>query len=147
MTVRILVDTNVVIYTLDNRDPIRQARCHAWVSAMAAHRSITISPQVINEAHNVLRKKLGVPSHDAERLLDPWLTVCDAPLTRRETEAALKIEQRWKAAWWDALLIASAAAAQCSHLLTEDTQAAPVIEGVKIIDPFKTAPKDVLGAV
>lgn len=145
MTVRILVDTNVVIYTIDNRDPQKKARCRAWVSALAQQAMITISPQVLNEAHNVLRKKFAIPSDRAARILEPWTQYCDAPLRVQETLAALEIEQKWKVAWWDALLIASAAASGCTHLLTEDLPSAPAIDGVAIIDPFAVTPGSVLG--
>lgn len=145
MTVRILADTNVLIYAIDNRAPQKRAQCRAWLSELAKASSLTISPQVLNEAHNVLRKKFAIPSLKAERLLSPWTNYCHSPLRLEETLAALAIEQRWQTSWWDALLIASAAASSCTHFLTEDKQSAHVIAGVQIINPFLLAPKDVLG--
>jgi predicted nucleic acid-binding protein len=144
MTVRILADTNILIYAIDNRDRAKQARCQAWLKAITGTNSLTISPQVLNEAHNVLRRKFALPGESAERLLAPWVQFCRAPLRLEETLSALAIERRWKTAWWDALLIASAAADACTHLLTEDTQSSPLIEGVRIIDPFRVAPEELL---
>jgi predicted nucleic acid-binding protein len=67
-------------------------------------------------------------------------------MTAAEVDAALSFVDRWGISWWDALILASAKAAGCTHLLTEDAQSASVMEGVKIIDPFLVAPEDVLGA-
>jgi predicted nucleic acid-binding protein len=78
--------------------------------------------------------------------VEALLAYCDAPLTAAETRAALRLEERWRLHWWDAVLLASSIAAGCTHLLSEDAQSSPVIEGVKIIDPFVVAPEDVLGA-
>lgn len=63
-----------------------------------------------------------------------------------EVRRAVEIETQWKTSWWDALLLASAVSAKCTHFLTEDRQYAPEIEGVRILDPFAVAPEDVLGA-
>lgn len=46
--------------------------------------------------------------------------------------------------WWDALILASAIGAECTHLVTEDGQSASVIDGVPIIDPFAVAPEEIL---
>jgi predicted nucleic acid-binding protein len=59
--------------------------------------------------------------------------------------AALAIEARWNTSWWDSVLLASAVATGCTHFLTEERQSAPVIEGVRIVDPLVTAPEAVLG--
>ena len=79
-------------------------------------------------------------------MLQAILAWCDAPLTRAEIMKAFEIEARWRTAWWDALNLASALAAKCTHFLTEDARSAPVIDGLSIIDPFTTAPEDLLGA-
>jgi predicted nucleic acid-binding protein len=41
---------------------------------------------------------------------------------------------------WDALIVASASAASCATLLTEDLGAGDVIAGVRIENPFAAAP-------
>ena len=145
MTVRILADTNVVICAIDPRTPEKRARCRAWLSALRKTGSVTISLQVLHEGHAALRRKLRLPPEQAARLLAGWASLCDAPLTVAETERALQIEQRYKVSWWDAVLMASAIGAECTHLLSEDMQSAPLIDGLRILNPFETAPEDVLG--
>jgi predicted nucleic acid-binding protein len=62
-----------------------------------------------------------------------------------EVRRALDLIEARRMSWWDALLLASAIGAGCTHFLTEDTLGAPTIEGVAIIDPFAVTPEDALG--
>ncbi len=45
----------------------------------------------------------------------------------------------------DALLLASANAAGCRHFLTEDLNDGQLYGDVRVVDPFRHAPEDVLG--
>lgn len=142
----LFVDSNVVVYSLDSRDPRKKAACLAWLKALGAKNALTLSPQVCAEVRSVAVRKLKIASktaNEAVRALLPW---CTAPLSAAEVEAAFELSERWNLSWWDALILASAKSAGCTHLLTEDAQSAPLIEGVRIIDPFLTTPQDVLGA-
>jgi predicted nucleic acid-binding protein len=145
MTVRILVDTNVVIYSLDGRAPEKQKKCAAWLSALTRTRSMVVSPQVCNEFVSVAQKKIPAPADVLREAVEGLLRYCTAPLSDAEVRRALDIQARWRVAWWDAVLIASAVGGSCTHLLSEDAQSSPVIEGVRIIDPFAVAPEAVLG--
>ncbi len=144
MTALILVDTNVILYSLDRVQAAKQARCAAWLSALTAANSITVSPQVCNETRSAAERKLKLPREQAQAAALALLPWCHAPLGPNEVRAALNIEARWNTSWWDSVLLASAVAAGCTHFLTEDKQSASVIEGVKIIDPFATEPGEVL---
>ena len=146
MSVRVYVDTNVWVYARDGRFPDKQARAQAWLRSLARSGAMVVSPQVAKEHHSVAQRKLGLPQAAARRASEAILAWCDAPLTRAELERALDIEARWKTSWWDAVNLASALAAHCTHFLTEDAQSAPVIEGLRLIDPLFIAPEDILGA-
>jgi predicted nucleic acid-binding protein len=146
MTALILADTNVVLYSRDGRYPQKQSRCAAWLSRMAATRSLVISPQVAAEHQRNARLKLGESQSDAARTTRLLLNWCPLPTGPEVIQHALDIEARWRTSWWDALHLAYAVSARCTHFLTEDAQSAPVIEGVRIVDPFTAAPEDVLGA-
>jgi predicted nucleic acid-binding protein len=140
----LFVDSNVVVYSLDSRDPRKQARCLAWLKALGERQALILSPQVCAETRSVAVRKLKIAvdvAREAVRSLLPW---CTAPLTAAEIDAALSLVDRWGVSWWDALILASAKSAGCTHLLTEDAQGAPVIEGIEIIDAFLVAPEDVL---
>lgn len=141
---KLFLDSNVVIYGLDPRDPSKQERCLAWLSRAAALSSFTISAQVCAESRSVAVRKLGLKPKFVREAIERLLPWCTAPMTAEEVRRALELVQARRMSWWDALILASAIGAGCTHLLTEDGQSAPVIEGVKIIDPFVVAPEAVL---
>jgi predicted nucleic acid-binding protein len=146
MTARILVDTNVILYSRDGRYPTKQRRCGAWLSRMAATRTMVISPQVAGEHQKNAMAKLGESQADAARATRALLLWCSNATDSVVVSNALEIQARWQLSWWDAMHLAYAAMAGCSHFLTEDAQSAPVIENVRIIDPFVVAPEQLLGA-
>ena len=142
---KLFLDTNVVIYGLDPRDRPKQARALAWLKAAAEANSLTISPQVAAEARSVAVTKLKIRAEDAAQAILNLLPWCTAPFGPDEVRRALALQARWRLSWWDSLIIASALSARCSHLVTEDGQSAPVIEGLKLIDPFAVEPAEILG--
>jgi len=146
MSVRVYVDTNVWVYARDGRFPTQQAHAQAWLRKLARSGTLVVSPQVAKEHHSAAQRKLGLPQAAARLASEAILAWCDAPLTRSEIQRAFDIEARWKTSWWDAVNLASALAANCTHFLTDDAQSAPVIEGLRLIDPFYTPPEDILGA-
>lgn len=146
MSATILVDSNVILYTLDHRDAAKRAACKAWLRAVIQSGSITISPQVCTEVRNAGVRKLKLPIEEMRTVVRNLLPFCNAPLGAAELTHALELEARWKTSWLDSVLMASALSASCTHFLTENAQSAPVIEGLRIIDPFAVAPEDVLGA-
>lgn len=135
-TVRILVDSNVILYSRDGRAPLKQKRCAEWLKTLAATETIVISPQTAGEHQKNAQRKLGESQAEAARITRELLEWCPMPTGQEIVASALEIEARWKMSWWDAQQIAYAVAAGCTHFLTEDAQSAPVIEGVQVIDPF-----------
>ncbi|MES1201579.1 MAG: PIN domain-containing protein [Pseudomonadota bacterium] len=144
MTVLILVDTNVILYSRDGRYPVKQTRCEAWLKRLAETRSLVISPQVAGEHQRNARLKLGESQAEAARSTRRLLHWCSLGTDARMVAHALDLEARWQLQWWDAMHLSYAIARGCTHFLTEDAQSAPVIEGVRIIDPFMLAPEDIL---
>lgn len=141
---KLFLDTNVVIYGLDPRNPSKQARALAWLREAAAANMFTISPQVAAEARSVAVRKLKIKAEDAAKAILGLLPFCTAPYGPDEIRNALRLQARWRLSWWDSLMIASALAAECTHFLTEDGQSAPIIEGLRFMDPFLAAPSELL---
>jgi predicted nucleic acid-binding protein len=72
-----------------------------------------------------------------------WTTARLVAGTRGE---AFLIEDQFGVRFWDALRLASANAAGCASFLSEDLNDGQVYGGVRVINPFRHAPEDVLGA-
>ena len=54
--------------------------------------------------------------------------------------------ERFSLSWWDALIVAAAQVCDCDYLLTEDLQDGQDLEGVRIVDPFRYAPDEILAS-
>lgn len=126
-------DTNVLVYALgqdEHRTPIAE-------SLLAA--GGTISVQVLNEMVAVMQRKLRMPASDMHEALAAIRVLCDTPLdiTIETHEAALSLIERYGWHVYDALIVASALAAGCSELYSEDLQSGQVInDQLTIVNPF-----------
>ncbi len=146
MTARVFVDTNVLVYQLDSREPAKQTRAEDWLRHLWASRSGRISLQVLQELYVTVTRKLD-PGLDKEtarevvRALWAWEPVA---LDQRCFETAWDLQDRFRLSWWDALIAAAAKSAECSHLLTEDLQHDQDLDGLRIVNPFRISPQDAL---
>lgn len=140
-----LADSNVVLYSRDLREPEKMRRCAAWLKALVQAGKLVISPQTAAEHQRNAVRKLGNSRESAAEATLGLLPFCPFPTGVEVVRGALAIEQRYKTSWWDAMQLAYAIAAGCTHLLTEDRQGGDVIEGVRLLDPFRAAPEALLG--
>lgn len=139
----LFVDTNVLLYGVDDRDIAKRDRARQWLAACWSRRCGRVSSQVLNELYWNARKKfpsiLSAGDARAEvrryQLWQPW-TVDHATV-----ESAWAVESRWQLSYWDALMVAAAQQQGCLALLTEDLQHDQVIDGVRILNPFITGPE------
>ena len=142
----ILADTNVLLYARDRRDPLKQSRCADWLSRIASRGVLVISPQVASEHQSAAVQKLRESPADAAAATRALLEYCIRGTEPGDVARALDLVQKHQLSWWDALIYAWAMGAGCTHVLTEDKPSAPVLEGVRVINPFETAPDELLAA-
>ncbi|MBY0408837.1 MAG: PIN domain nuclease, partial [Burkholderiaceae bacterium] len=57
----IFVDTEILLASVDDRDPARQDRAHEWLSVCWQTRSGRISSQVLNELYNQAIQRFDGP--------------------------------------------------------------------------------------
>ena len=143
----VFADSTTLIYPLDPTVPTKAAACEAWLRILRTSDLLTLSPQALNESYwVVLRKAAFVAARPNIRpyLIDyrRWTT---APLDTDVLADAFLIEDRFKVRFWDALMIASANAAGCTYFLSEDLNDGQAYGTVKVINPFRHTPADVLG--
>lgn len=140
MNAPIFVDTNVLIYALDEADLKKQEAARAWRAELWKSRRGRISYQVLQEFYVKVTHKWprAQPAARAEvRDLLAWqpVAVDDGLLDRAWT-----IQDRYQLSFWDALIVAAARSASCRYLLTEDLQAGQDLDGVMVINPFRCDP-------
>lgn len=146
MNERCFVDTNVLIYARDDRFPDKQAAAARWIRELGARNLGVVSPQVLGEFHNAVLKgrvviDLGEARRSAQALEDWSFGQTDLDLIA----AAWSLRLRTGFQWWDCLILASAIAAGCRYLLSEDYQHDRTIDGITIINPLIVDPATVLG--
>lgn len=126
------LDTNVLLYALAEDDR-RTPRAEALLAEGA-----TISVQVLNEFTAVARRKLKLDWQQIARLIAIARRLCGhvQPLTAEMHEHARQIAEHHRLSIYDAAIIASALAAGCTTLWSEDMQDGYAIEGLTIRNPF-----------
>lgn len=136
-----------MIYLVDRNEPAKRIKALAWVKALIRSRALRLSPQVLNEAYWVIqrKKRLNVERLRARRLVQLFAPYAQAPLNAALVPEAWRFEDRYGVAYYDALLLASANAAGCTHFLSEDLNDGQHYGSVQAINPFRHAPDDVLG--
>lgn len=134
----IFVDSNVLVYARDTRDPKKHERATAWVRHLWETGEGRLSAQVLHEFYVTTTRKLrpGLAPAAARadvRDLSAWRPVL---LGIEGLEAAWALEDRFGLSFWDALIVAAAHVARCEVLLTEDLQDGTDLDGVRVVDPF-----------
>ena len=128
---RVFFDSNVPLYLLSD-DAQKANRAEELLIAGGI-----ISVQVLNEVVAVARRKRAKAWPAIQDTLDALTAVCSVePLTRPVQEKAVELARRFDLHIYDANIVASALAAGCSTLYTEDLQHGQVIDGMTIHNPF-----------
>lgn len=139
MSAESFIDTNVFVYHLDNSDKRKQRIAEGIVRDALASGNACISYQVVQEWLNVALRKAAVPL--APEQARSYLDVVLLPLMQVLPSAALyhralDLQQRWRFGFYDALIVASALAAGCTRLLSEDLQHGQRIGTLSVHNPF-----------
>jgi len=132
------VDTNVLVYARDLREPQKRLRAAQWLEHLWEQRDGRTSCQVLSEFYSVATRKLQVPPDqawdEATRYFAWSPRAVDAALLRRARE----IERRYGISWWDSLVVAAAQLQDCLILLTEDLQEGMTFGTLAVRSPFST---------
>ena len=135
-TERFSLDSNVLVYAVDGSAGLRHARA-LEILLLAARRDCVLTLQALGELYHVAtRKRLATRQEAAAQVRD---LLAIFPIASADVEAlrtALEEAERGKLSYWDGLLIATAARAGCSHLLSEDMHDGARFGGMTILDPF-----------
>lgn len=140
---KFFVDTNVLLYSFDSRNPFKQSRAHDWLSRLWQTGNGRLSWQVLNEFYVNAVRKLGVPAEtarDSVRLFSQWNPT---PVTFGLVERAWYWMDLAGVPYWDALILGSAERLGCQWLLSEDFPAGRKYEGTTIVSPFDQVPSEI----
>ncbi len=139
MSVECFIDTNLFIYQLEALDARKSAVADRIIIKGLSTQNACISVQVVSECLNTIVRKAEQPLNisDAKRYLDTvlvplWRIMPDQDLYRQ----ALDLQERYQYGFYDSLIIASATAAGCKTLFSEDMHHGQKIGKLTICNPF-----------
>jgi predicted nucleic acid-binding protein len=139
MSGKFFLDTNIFVYSFDLSSPKKAAQATKLIRKGIETRGGIVSYHVVQEFFNVALKRFRKPigSAEAEQYLAttfrPLLAVHSSPALYG---AALRILSRFRLAWYDSVMVASAIEGECDVLYSEDFQDGQQIETVTISNPF-----------
>jgi predicted nucleic acid-binding protein len=135
------VDTNILVYSLDDTEPIKQAKAQALLGQVASGSTPTfLLWQVLGEFVQQLRRwkdqslltEAQFTAHiQVHRALFPL--VLPTPLV---IDHALDLCRRFTLSHWDSMILGACRDARITTLFTEDMGAPRIIDGIQLANPF-----------
>lgn len=133
---RVFIDTNVVAYALDASSPQKRAAAQDLIARLGPEGRLVFSTQVFQETYAVLVRKMKVAPAQAERavtkLFDYAYVATDTKLLSR----AMHRHQDDSIAFYNALIVEAALAAECALLASEDFQQGRRFGKLRVVNPF-----------
>jgi len=142
MAAAALIDTNVLVYRHDPRDPEKQARAQSLLRTGIEDGWAHISHQAVVEFMAAVSRPLpdvgsllspADARREAEELLRTYPVLYPDPHLVR---VALQGMAAYELGWWDAHMWAYAEANGLETLYSEDYQHGRWYGGVRVVDPF-----------
>ena len=133
MSGRIFLDTNVLVYSYAEHEPLKRTLAQAVVASASGE--AWISTQVLIEFINVSHRKLKAAWPDIQVTL---IELLNSYQVKPATIAhATRLAHRYGFSWFDALIVAAALECGCDTLYSEDFNPGQLIEGtLRVMNPF-----------
>lgn len=132
------VDTNVLLYVHDPRDVTKQLTASNLLKSLSdgvllwqvACEYLAASRKLVPSGYNLAQAYQDV--RDLQRI---WFTLLPSwsTLDRAET-----LVNTYSLSFWDAMIIAACLEAGVTRLYSEDFDAYPRVDGLELVNPFKT---------
>lgn len=134
------VDTNVLIYAHDSRDPQKQSTSVSLIRSQTdgillwqvACEYLAASRKLESQGYNLQQAWQDI--HDLQSV---WTTILP---TWNVLGRAEKLMGSFSLSFWDALILAACLEGGVERLYTEDFDAYPAVNGLEVINPFSTTP-------
>ena len=139
MNGRFFLDTNVFVYSFDPNAPAKARRARELIRRAVATGKGIISFQVAQEFFNVALRRFAQPMTVAEA--EQYLATVFRPLMAVHSSQALyaealRLSDRYRLSWYDALIVAAAIEGESSILYSEDLQHGQRFGDLRAENPF-----------
>lgn len=137
MSALVFVDTNVFLYGIDPRNPSKQEAAREWCDGLWRTKRGRTSFQVLQEFYSqAVRISPAARDHVRADIRD-LLTWRPVPIDGEVLDSSWSIQDRYKIAFWDALIVAAAKRSGCKYIVTEDLQHGQELSGLVVVSPFR----------
>ena len=139
MSGKFFLDTNIFVYAFDVSAPSKARKATRLVRDAVDTGKGIVSYQVVQEFFSVAFRRFAQPMSVAEA--EQYLITVFRPLLAIHSSPALYVESlrmagKYRLAWYDSIVVASALEGHCDTLYSEDFQHGREIEGLRIENPF-----------
>jgi predicted nucleic acid-binding protein len=141
MTADVFIDTNVLLYSVDD-DPANAAKRQRAQQVLLAERwgwSVQVAAEFFVNATSA-KRPFKLAAAVAVALVETWLAFPTVAITPALFRAAVDVQQRFRLSYWDAAILAAARQLGCRAVYSEDLNAGQDYDGVTVINPFVAAP-------
>ncbi len=133
---RFTLDTNLLIYVNDPRDRLKQALAQQILAA-AAKSDCHLGLQSIGEFYSAsVRKKILPPAQAAREVMSFLAAFPSFPASLGAHQTAAREAAAGHFSYWDCVLLASAAEAGCTTMLSEDMKDGARLGAITVRNPF-----------
>lgn len=133
---KIFIDTNILAYSLDRKDPTKQEQARRALKRLVQYHQPVISTQVINEFYVVATTKLKADHLITKNIIHNLRNVEVVTTDLQLIEQAIDISVVNQLSYWDSLNIAAAEKANCEFLFSEDLNTGQSYRGAVALNPF-----------
>ncbi len=136
MNGKTFIDTNIVVYANDSADQDRRDTALESIQRHIRRQTGVVSTQVLMEYCSVAMKKLHQPIEAVEHQIKILTFLEVVSVSPEIITAGLRLRQAYSLSFWDAVVIASAQAANCRVLISEDLNHKQMYGTVQVLNPF-----------
>jgi predicted nucleic acid-binding protein len=134
---RCFIDTNLLIYADSGDEPVKQRIALSLLKQLRLNQTGVLSTQVLGEYCNVAINKLKIPHADIREQMQFWEQYEVVQVTPAIIHMGLDLHQTRSLGFFDALIVAAAKTSGCTVLYSEDMNAGEMVNGVRIVNPFR----------
>jgi predicted nucleic acid-binding protein len=135
------VDANILLYSIDTQEPIKQAKAVRVLQGLtAAMGSTVLLWQALAESVSQLRrwKNLGILTEaEFDQHVQSWRSMFPVVMpTIGVLDHGLDLAKRYSLSHWDSMILGACKAAGVTTLYTEDMGWPRVIDGIQLANPL-----------
>jgi predicted nucleic acid-binding protein len=134
---RCFIETNLLIYADSGDEPVKQRIALSLLKQLRLNQTGVLSTQVLGEYCNVAINKLKIPHADIREQMQFWEQYDVVQVTPAIIQMGLDLHQTRSLGFFDALIVAAAKTSGCTVLYSEDMNAGEMVNGVRIVNPFR----------